>query len=243
MSRFAICLAASLVILSSPARGDDDPIRATVEKAKREYEQSLSEYREQANVYFDKREEAARQQGNKKLVDQIKASRAAFEKSGELPSTAPATLRGRPQTALRLLTVAYTQAVENYTRKKQDDLAAATEMELADIKAKAGFPSIAGVWQEGPKENQIQVIVTQEAEKFRANCKFQDKKAGEIRWQMTGTISKDGEIKGRLITTKAPRGWVNQVRTGKFSATDGTITGRAEFDGGGGHDFEWKLVE
>jgi hypothetical protein len=128
---------------------------------------------------------------------------------------------------------------EEYTRTKQQDLAAATEKPV--LKAESGFPSIAGVWQEGPDENRIRVTVTQNAGKFTAACTYQDKKHGEIRWRMTGTITKDGEIKGSLVHTKAPRGWLNQTRTGNFSATDGTITGQATFKGGK-QDFEWKLL-
>ena len=135
------------------------------------------------------------------------------------------------------------KSFEEYTHTKQDDLAAATEKELAVLKAKAGFPSIAGVWQEGPEENRIRVTVTQNADKFTATCTYQDKEHGEIRWRMTGTISKDGKIKGNLVHTRAPRGWLkNQTRTGKFSATDGTITGHATFQGGG-HDFVWILLD
>jgi hypothetical protein len=131
---------------------------------------------------------------------------------------------------------------EVYTRTKQDDLAAATETESAALKAKPGFPSIAGVWQEGPEKNRIRVTVTQNTDKFTATCTYQDKEHRKISWRMTGTISKEGEIKGSLVHTKAPRGWLSQTRTGKFSATDGTITGHATSQGVG-HDFEWKRVD
>ncbi|MGA7496118.1 MAG: hypothetical protein WBX00_05250 [Isosphaeraceae bacterium] len=121
-----------------------------------------------------------------------------------------------------------------------EQLATATEKAL--LKTEAGFPSIAGVWQEGPAENQIRVTITQNVDKFTATCRYHYMGYGEIRWRMTGTISKDGEIKGSVVHTKAPRGWLNQTRTGKFSATDGTITGHATFRGGG-HDFEWKRLD
>jgi hypothetical protein len=45
-----------------------------------------------AGEYFDKREEDARQDGNKKLVDQIKRERAAFAANGALPESIPAML-------------------------------------------------------------------------------------------------------------------------------------------------------
>jgi hypothetical protein len=131
---------------------------------------------------------------------------------------------------------------EEETHEKQEDLAPAKEKELAVLNAKADFPSIAGVWQEGPEENQIRATVTQNADKFTATCTYHDKEHGEISWRMTGTISSDGEIKGSLVHTKAPRGWLNQTRTGKFSSTDGTITGQATFQGGA-HDFEWRRLD
>jgi hypothetical protein len=126
------------------------------------------------------------------------------------------------------------------TRTKQEGLAAATEK--AVLKAEAGFPSIAGVWQEGPAENQIRITISQIADRFTATCGYQDKKYGQISFRMTGTISKDGEIKGHLVHTRAPRGWRSQTRTGKLSPTDGTITGHATFQGGG-HDFKWKRLD
>jgi hypothetical protein len=108
--------------------------------------------------------------------------------------------------------------------------------------AEAGFPSIEGVWQEGPEENRIRVTVKQNAETFTATCTYRDREHGEISWRMTGTISREGEIQGNLVHTKAPRGWLNQTRTGRFSPTTGVITGYAVFPGGK-HAFEWKHLE
>ena len=127
-------------------------------------------------------------------------------------------------------------------QRTQSRLAAANEKELAVLKTEAGFPSIAGVWQEGPEENQTRVVITQNDDKFTAACTYQDKEHGQISWRMTGTISKDGEIKGTLVHTRAPRGWLHQTRTGNLSATGGTITGHATFRGGG-QDFEWKRLD
>src|SRR5271166_4561994 len=109
MSRFIICVVVSLFAVSFQTRGDDDPVRAKLEQAKIDYEKSLSQYRELVKEYFDKMEATARIQGSKRSVDQIKAERETFEKSGELPKTAPVTLRTRPAIALANLTEAYTQ--------------------------------------------------------------------------------------------------------------------------------------
>ena len=241
MNRFAICFAASLVILASSARGEDDPVRVSLDKAKAEYEQSIGEYEKLVGEYFDKKEDDAREKGSKKQVDRIKAERDTFNESGELPMSAPATLKIRPKSVLDKLSVTYTKAIESYTRNKQDELATLTKRELAELKAKVGTPSIAGVWQEGDPANGIRVNITQNANKFTATCKYKHKEAGEIHWKMTGTITKKGEIKGELVHTKSP-GFLSQTRTGTYSPSDGTISGLAEWKTGE-HTFEWKLIE
>lgn len=242
MNQIAMLLGASLWAVSLQG-GDDDPIRTTLENAKVKYEQSMVTYRELSKEYFDTKEESARKQGSKKLVDQIKGEREAFEVSDELPVNAPATLRARSESALAVLVASYTQAVKEYIRTKHDTLAAATEKELIVLRAK-GFPAITGVWQEGPKVNGVLVTIVQNADKFTATCTYQHKEHGEISWRMSGNISKDGQIKGTLVHTKTPSGpWKNQSRNGKFSPSNGTIIGHAEFQGGGGHDFEWKLQD
>jgi hypothetical protein len=134
---------------------------------------------------------------------------------------------------------------EEYTHTKQDDLAAATENELDVLKAKPGFPSIAGNWT-GFWQRELDkypIIITQNADKFIATCTFPDKEHGEISWRMTGTISKDGIIEGTLVFTKDPDVWQNQIRTGKFSATNGTITGYSMSQSGVGTNFTWKRLD
>jgi len=241
MKNLTLYVAASVIVVSFLAFGDDDPVRAALDKAKVEYEKDLAAYQELANDFFTKKEDEAREKGNLKQVNQIKTARETFENTGELPSSAPTTLRLRPTTALATLSVAYTKAIENYTRNKQDELATATKRELAELKFKAGFPSIEGNWHEGEG---IRIQITQAGNKFKATCKYQNqnKEIGEINWVMTGTISRDGEFKGELVHTKAPRGFLNQTRTGTFSPSLGTITGTATFKGGE-HDFVWKVAE
>ena len=47
---------------------------------------------------------------------------------------------------------------------------------------------------------------------------------------MKGTVTKEGEITGRLVHIKAPVAWGNQDRVGMLSADGKTIAGRAKFD-------------
>jgi hypothetical protein len=107
---------------------------------------------------------------------------------------------------------------------------------------KAAPPVINGVWQEGLEKNGIRVTIIQKGEKFTAECVYKHPEHGEVRWEMKGTVSKDGEIRGNLVHTKAPQGWVNQVRVGVLSADGKTITLRANLDGGEAQDLVWRSV-
>lgn len=241
MIRCVIVLAGLLGATCALCAADEkDPVKENLLAAKVTYDKEMSAYRKAASEWFDKRENAARNAGDKKAVDAVKAERKAFDEDGVLPKTAPASVVQKPAAALKVMEAAYTDAVKAYTKAKKDDLAAAVEKELADIKAKGGFPSIAGVWRDGPKESKVLVTITQKAEHFVADATYQHPEHGEIRWRMTGTVSRDGTIKGMLVHTKSPPNWESQARTGKLKNGD-TITGTAEFKGGS-HDFVWTLV-
>ena len=100
------------------------------------------------------------------------------------------------------------------------------------------FPKIAGVWRESPTKA---LTITQTGEKFTALCTYSDDEHGEIRWEMTGTISKNRQLRGRLVHTKAPKTWGSQTRTGVLSSDGTSIKGNAALAEGGSEDFEWKL--
>src|SRR5262245_44135817 len=70
-----------------------DPIKEKLDAAKAAYDAALEKYRAAACEWFDRREHAAREKGDKKQVDQIKAERQAFEEKDELPDAAPASVK------------------------------------------------------------------------------------------------------------------------------------------------------
>ena len=116
--------------LVSAAVGDDkDPVKEKLFAAKQAYDAELKLFRKQGAEWFDKREDAARNDGNKKLVDQIKEERATFDETGELPKAAPAALRQKSATAKKTLDAAYSEAVKQYTKARKDPEAAAVEAE------------------------------------------------------------------------------------------------------------------
>jgi hypothetical protein len=112
------------------ARADDvDTVKEKLFQTKKDYDAEVQKFKKAVSEMLDKREEDARKAGNKKLLDQVKAEREAFDKSGESPPTIPNTIR-EPLTAARTkVDKAYAAAIKEYVRLKQDDAASATEKE------------------------------------------------------------------------------------------------------------------
>jgi hypothetical protein len=127
MIRSAVVLAFFGVAVCLSQADDRDPVKEKLFAAKVAYDGEMRQYRTQAGDWFDKREETARKDGNKKLVDQIKAERKAFDEDGELPKGAPADIQQKPALAKKALEAAYAEAVKDYTKAKKDVEAAAVE--------------------------------------------------------------------------------------------------------------------
>ena len=106
-------------------------------KAKTAYEADVQKYRAAVAAWFDKREDMARKNGDKKAVDQVKSDRLAFEDKGDLPKTAPVVLKSQLASARSALDSAYRIAVREYTKSKRDDEADAVEREWEAFKAEA----------------------------------------------------------------------------------------------------------
>jgi hypothetical protein len=131
----------AILVLASPTLAfadDKDPVKEKLFAAKVAYDKEMAAFRKAAGEWFDKREEAARKAGDKKLVDQIKVERKAFDEGGELPKAAPAAIRQKPAAARKVLEAAYADAVKAYIKAKKDDEAAAIEKELGAFLKGAG---------------------------------------------------------------------------------------------------------
>ncbi|VTR93443.1 unnamed protein product [Gemmata massiliana] len=128
----SIGLVIGLLVSVCAATGDEaeDPIKDKLVAARAAYDAELVQYAELVGEWFDKREDAARKDGNKKLVDQVKVERKVFDKTGELPRDVPAAIPQKKAVARRTLEAAYTQAIKEYTRAKKDDKAEAAEKGL-----------------------------------------------------------------------------------------------------------------
>jgi hypothetical protein len=114
-------------------------VRTKLDKAKAAYTADVENYRATVAAWFDKREEAARKNGDKKAVDQIKAERQAFDGKGELPKHFPPAMRSQLTAARTKLEAAYKAAISEYIKGKRDEDATAVEKELAGLQP--GSPS------------------------------------------------------------------------------------------------------
>jgi hypothetical protein len=123
-----------------PARADDaEMVKEKLFQAKKEYDAEVQNFKKAVTDKLNQREEDARKAGNKKQVDQIKAERDAFEKTGELPQMLPSSIREPARTARTKLGKAYTAAIKEYVRLKMDDAAAATEKEQLEFQIASGL--------------------------------------------------------------------------------------------------------
>jgi hypothetical protein len=123
-----------------PTRADDaDAVKEKLFQAKKEFDTEVQKFKKAVTDSFDKRENDARKAGNKKLVDQIKAERDAFEKTGESASVVPNTIREPVAAARTKLDKAYTTATKEYLKLKMDDAAGATEKEQQEFHINSAF--------------------------------------------------------------------------------------------------------
>jgi hypothetical protein len=125
---------AGLALLMSSASRAEDTVKTKLDEAKAAYDAALEKYRTSACDWFDRRERAAREKGDKKHVDQIKEERQVFEDKDELPDAAPAATRRLLTIAQTDMEAAYRTAVADYTKAKNDAEATAVEQELARFK-------------------------------------------------------------------------------------------------------------
>lgn len=125
-----------------PPESKADPILAKLDAAKKAYESEVQRIKKDLLDAFDKKEALARQDGNKKLVDQILAERLAYTTTGELPKSIPTSqYLSRLAAARKALQSAYIEAIRELVRNKRDAEAALLEKELQDITAKVANPS------------------------------------------------------------------------------------------------------
>ena len=93
------CLAGA--VCATAGADDKDPVKEKLFTAKVAYDAEMQQYRKLASDWFDKREETARKDGNKKALDQAKDERKVFDETGALPKAAPAAVQQKQDRAER----------------------------------------------------------------------------------------------------------------------------------------------
>jgi len=121
-------LAVFFAISASRAQ-DADAVKDRLERAKREYDAELEKFRRTVTEMLDAREDAARKAGNKKAVDAVKAVRDSFAKDGQAPADSPRGALMQIMAAREKLGKAYSAAIGEFVRLKDDEAAAAVEKE------------------------------------------------------------------------------------------------------------------
>lgn len=125
-------------VLAHAEEEEGDPIRTKLDGAKKAHRSAIEKVRKSVMDHLDKREQTARREGDKKLVDQIKAERQQFETTRQVPGSTPAAVRRQVADARSSLEKAYLQAIKDYTKSKKDDEATAVEKEYKRFKSAAG---------------------------------------------------------------------------------------------------------
>jgi hypothetical protein len=212
----------------SPAPDEPDPIKDSLEEAKATFQSELEKLRSQLLENLDKAEEKARQSGNKKLVDQIKAERAVFEKEGKLPrAVATSDYQQKKSKARATLVAAYLSAVTAYSRAKMDARAEAVESERKrfeqDLPLDAFQPG--SVWR---GKTDITVIGTTEKHSTAATLIVLERNGSSFKARFEdGTAIR--EIRGTI--DKGAIGWratnVTAIQGGQGHNTGGKLRGTA----------------
>jgi hypothetical protein len=116
------------------ARADNaEMLKEKLFQAKKDYDAQLLKFKKAITDLLDKREENARKKGDKKILDQIKVERDAFEKTGESSQVIPNAIREPMSAARAKLDKAFAATIKELIRLKQDDAAGATEKEQREF--------------------------------------------------------------------------------------------------------------
>lgn len=126
-------IAIAFALIPSLARSEDDLVRAKLDKAIEAYDKQLEKYTAAVTAFLESRENAARNKGDRKAVDQIASERAEFERTSKQPSLLPRNISAQLSSARLNLEAAYNVAVREYTKIKEDEKALATQKQLEEF--------------------------------------------------------------------------------------------------------------
>lgn len=120
-------------LCSARAADDAEDVKKKIAEAKKEFDGEVQKLQKAVADSFDKREAEARRVGNKKLVDEIRAERERFEKSGALPADPPKAAQAQVTAARVKLDKTYSGAVRDLIKLREDTRAEETEKEQQKV--------------------------------------------------------------------------------------------------------------
>jgi hypothetical protein len=213
------CLSFSTVSAHSQ---EPDPIKEKLDKAKAAYDAEVAKVRQGVLDALQKREDAARNSGDKKAVDLVKAERQALEEKGELPKSVTTAAHHRDlQQARAALEAAYKQAIKSYLQGRMDAEADFVSKELKELQEKttAAPPPpmlVKGAVWEGKKAN------LPKGELLPFVLKVTDvsgpRFAGEITIDKQYTFAVAGQVTGgQVVFRTEKKGLAQQIFEGRMS--------------------------
>lgn len=191
----------ALLTLSTSTALADDAIGKKLGDAKAAYQAALEKSENAIGAWFDKREKAARKDGSKKLVDQIKAERAKYEETRELPKTAPAELSRSFVDARTAMEAAFLAAVKEYTMAKLDDQASVVEKQLETFKKNRV--------RSGPNALDLDITADAVTSRFAASKATYDEQTGVLK--LTYKFTDRKELKDFQCSDIEPKVAANAV--------------------------------
>ena len=211
------CAFFCVVILLSPCRADDNAIKMIKEKletARSKYAADADKFRKVVAAQLDEREKKARDKGDKKTVDLVKAERQAFEDKGETPKSIPQEVKAKFTATRNSMEVAYKAAIGGYTTEKKDDDATAIEKEMEEflkgnpVSAAQDKFQKGSVWKgtrhftKGPQAGKMPEMELQVTERIGDTFKGTTVIAKENINAVEGTI-KNGNIEWKVVKVVA----------------------------------------
>lgn len=164
-----------------------DPIADKLAAAKAEFDRERGVYAAAVEAWLGGREEAARQAGDKKRIDEIKAQRLAFEQGGAAPEGLPVPTRRRYERAEAAIAEAYREAIAEFVKAHRDEDADAVEAEArAVIEAVAARESAVELRRTAPG-----LLARQELESSLAGSRW-ELGGSQFHFKADGTVRTTG---------------------------------------------------
>ena len=123
----------------------DDLVKVKLDAAKATYEREMKKHRKEIDEWLEKQEEAARKEGKKASVDEIKTERQDLEEFGYVPPAAPKHLKDKFLGTYHAMDSAYKTAIKRYLDAKSDQLA--DEATKSHTEFRAAYFVFDGTWR------------------------------------------------------------------------------------------------